>query len=131
MRVSHETIYQSLFVQARGALRLELTRCLRTRRRATPGSAVGRRCPRYPATPWTGPDKAAPRSRATSRPLAVPARSLLPQLAITVAVPAAPPAALHLQSSPTAAPPTSMSIRPPPPLPYASLPREPAAANSA
>ena len=28
MRVSHETIYQSLFVQGRGALRSELTRCL-------------------------------------------------------------------------------------------------------
>jgi IS30 family transposase len=32
MRVSHETIYQSLFVQARGALRKELTHCLRTGR---------------------------------------------------------------------------------------------------
>ena len=32
MRISHETIYQSLFVQARGTLRKELTRCLRTRR---------------------------------------------------------------------------------------------------
>jgi IS30 family transposase len=32
MRVSHETIYQTLFVQARGALRKELTSCLRTRR---------------------------------------------------------------------------------------------------
>jgi transposase, IS30 family len=32
MRVSHETIYQSLFVQARGALRRELTRCLRSGR---------------------------------------------------------------------------------------------------
>ena len=32
MRVSHETIYQSLFVQARGALRAELVRCLRTGR---------------------------------------------------------------------------------------------------
>ena len=30
MRVSHETIYQSLFVQSRGALRKELTRYLRT-----------------------------------------------------------------------------------------------------
>src|SRR5260370_19976976 len=30
MRVSHETIYRSLFVQARGALRKELTTCLRT-----------------------------------------------------------------------------------------------------
>jgi IS30 family transposase len=32
MRVSHETIYQSLFVQGRGALRRELTACLRTGR---------------------------------------------------------------------------------------------------
>jgi transposase, IS30 family len=32
MRVSHETIYRSLFVQGRGALRRELTRCLRTGR---------------------------------------------------------------------------------------------------
>jgi IS30 family transposase len=32
MRVSHETIYLSLFVQARGALRRELFRCLRTGR---------------------------------------------------------------------------------------------------
>jgi len=32
MWVSHETIYQSLFVQSRGALRRELTKCLRTGR---------------------------------------------------------------------------------------------------
>ena len=32
MRVSHETIYQSLFVQGRGSLRKELTSYLRTRR---------------------------------------------------------------------------------------------------
>jgi IS30 family transposase len=32
MRVSHETIYTSLFVQGRGSLRKELTRCLRTGR---------------------------------------------------------------------------------------------------
>jgi transposase, IS30 family len=32
MWVSHETIYQSLFVQGRGALRKELTRCLRSGR---------------------------------------------------------------------------------------------------
>jgi IS30 family transposase len=32
MRVSHETIYMSLFVQGRGALRRELTACLRTGR---------------------------------------------------------------------------------------------------
>jgi hypothetical protein len=32
MRVSHETIYLSLFVQSRGALRRELQHCLRTGR---------------------------------------------------------------------------------------------------
>jgi IS30 family transposase len=32
MRVSHETIYRTLFIQARGALRKELTVCLRTGR---------------------------------------------------------------------------------------------------
>ena len=32
MRVSHETIYLSLFIQGKGALRHELTKCLRTRR---------------------------------------------------------------------------------------------------
>jgi hypothetical protein len=37
MHVSHETIYQSLFVQGRGELRRELVRCLRT------GRASGRR----------------------------------------------------------------------------------------
>jgi transposase, IS30 family len=34
MQVSHETIYQSLYVQGRGALRKELTTCLRTGRAA-------------------------------------------------------------------------------------------------
>jgi transposase, IS30 family len=32
MRISHEAIYQSLFVQSRGALKRELTECLRTGR---------------------------------------------------------------------------------------------------
>ena len=40
MRVSHETIYQSLFVQGRGALRAELHRCLRTGARS--GRPAGR-----------------------------------------------------------------------------------------
>ena len=42
MRVSHETIYLSLFVQSRGALRKELTRYLR-RGRATAPAARARR----------------------------------------------------------------------------------------
>jgi transposase, IS30 family len=50
MRVSHETIYQSLYVQGRGALRKELAQCLRTgravrrqrnQRNARPGKIVG------------------------------------------------------------------------------------------
>lgn len=32
MRISHEAIYQALFVQGRGALRRELTACLRSGR---------------------------------------------------------------------------------------------------
>ena len=43
MWVSHETIYLSLFVQGRGALRHELTRCLRTRRAIR--RPVGKRAP--------------------------------------------------------------------------------------
>jgi len=44
MQVSHETIYQSLFIQARGVLRKDLTRCLRTgrTRRRAPRRADGR-----------------------------------------------------------------------------------------
>ena len=44
MRVSHETIYRSLFVQARGALRKELTACLRSGR--TPSSPAWAQRPR-------------------------------------------------------------------------------------
>ena len=44
MQISHETIYQSLYVQARGELRRELTRCLRTgRSRRKPQGRVDRR----------------------------------------------------------------------------------------
>ena len=42
MRVSHETIYQALFVQGRGGLRRELTRCLRTGRAARRPRGRGR-----------------------------------------------------------------------------------------
>jgi len=48
MWVSHETIYQSLFVQGRGELRRELTRCLRSgrakRRPRTRAKATGQLC---------------------------------------------------------------------------------------
>src|SRR5215210_5696838 len=44
MRISHEAIYQSLFVQARGALKRELTACLRTGRALrVPRARVGAR----------------------------------------------------------------------------------------
>lgn len=44
MRISHEAIYQALFVQGRGALRRELTACLRTGRVLwVPRARVGRR----------------------------------------------------------------------------------------
>jgi len=49
MRVSPETIYQSLYVQSRGALRRELTRCLRTGRALRqPGRKTGQRKNRIP-----------------------------------------------------------------------------------
>jgi IS30 family transposase len=44
MRISHEAIYQSLFVQGRGALKRELSACLRTGRALrVPRARVGRR----------------------------------------------------------------------------------------
>jgi transposase, IS30 family len=45
MRVSHETIYQSLYIQGRGELRRELARCLRsgrTHRKSQSGPRPGR-----------------------------------------------------------------------------------------
>ena len=49
MWVSTETIYQSLYVQSRGALRRELTRCLRTGRALRqPGRRTGQRKNRIP-----------------------------------------------------------------------------------
>ena len=48
--MSTETIYQSLYVQSRGALRRELTRCLRTGRALRhPGRQPGQRKNRIPA----------------------------------------------------------------------------------
>lgn len=49
MHVSTETIYQSLYVQSRGALKQELTRCLRTGRAVRrPSRKVGQRKNRIP-----------------------------------------------------------------------------------
>jgi transposase, IS30 family len=49
MRLSPETIYQSLYVQSRGALRRELTKCLRTGRALRePGRKAGQRKNRIP-----------------------------------------------------------------------------------
>ena len=49
MRVSTETIYQSLYVQSRGALRRELTACLRTgRAMRVPSRRAGQRKNRIP-----------------------------------------------------------------------------------
>ncbi|WP_374209557.1 IS30 family transposase [Microbacterium sp. HD4P20] len=49
MRVSAETIYQSLYVQSRGALKQELTRCLRTGRALRhPSRKAGQRKNRIP-----------------------------------------------------------------------------------
>ena len=66
MRISHEAIYQALYVQGRGALRRELTACLRTGRtlrvpRADAARAAGGRCacrgrgPAAGARPLSGP----------------------------------------------------------------------------
>jgi IS30 family transposase len=48
MHVSHETIYKSLYVQGRGELRRELTRCLRTGRAARIPRGRGERRGRIP-----------------------------------------------------------------------------------
>src|SRR4051794_20016065 len=60
MRVSHETIYQSLYVQTRGALRRELTRSLRTGRAR--GIRDGRRGSARTASPtWSTSANVLPR----------------------------------------------------------------------
>ncbi len=48
MRVSHETIYQSLFVQGRGELRRELARCLRSGRTSRKKRGTAERRGRIP-----------------------------------------------------------------------------------
>jgi IS30 family transposase len=48
MHVSHETIYQSLYIQGRGELRRELAKCLRTgRAMRKPQRSAGSRTPRF------------------------------------------------------------------------------------
>jgi DNA-binding CsgD family transcriptional regulator len=92
MRVAHETIYLSLFVQSRGALRRELQRCLRTGRAmryprgkrlprdvgscATPSTSASDpprrptgRCPAIGKATWSsasGPARSGPWSSATA-----------------------------------------------------------------
>src|SRR4051794_39276161 len=51
MRISHEAIYQSLFVQSRGALKRELVSCLRTGRALRVPRARARQRPRGHVTP--------------------------------------------------------------------------------
>lgn len=51
MRISHEAIYQALFVQSRGALRRELVACLRTGRALRVPRARARRRPNGHVTP--------------------------------------------------------------------------------
>jgi IS30 family transposase len=41
MQISHEAIYQTLFIQTRGALKLELTKYLRTKRQMRQGKPAG------------------------------------------------------------------------------------------
>jgi IS30 family transposase len=68
LRVSHETIYMSLFVQPRGVLRKELTRYLRTRRmvrrpraaRAANGQGQLRNAVNISARPAEAADRAVP-----------------------------------------------------------------------
>jgi IS30 family transposase len=51
MRISHEAIYQALYVQSRGALRRELVACLRTGRALRVPRARARRKPGAHVTP--------------------------------------------------------------------------------
>jgi len=72
MWVSHETIYQALFVQGRGELRRELARCLRTGRTA-------RRPRGRNENPGRIPDTTRPRSSRSPRSTsACPATSSMP-----------------------------------------------------
>ena len=67
MRVSHETIYRSLFVQARGELRRELTKHLRTS-----GPVARLRAARRPAASWSARSRSV---RGRPRPVTVQSRA--------------------------------------------------------
>ena len=67
MRVSHETIYQSLFVQGRGALRAELTALPADRAGPAPTGTAAARPRRDPPT-WSSSASGRPRSRTAPCP---------------------------------------------------------------
>jgi IS30 family transposase len=67
MRVSHEAIYLSLFVQSRGALKRELTKQLRTHRRSWGGRCGSRAAP-APAPAEGAVSWSAPCRSASARP---------------------------------------------------------------
>ena len=72
MQVSTETIYQSLYVQSRGALKQELTRCLRTGRAVRrPSRKVGQRKNRIPNMINIAERPAEADDRARPRPLGI------------------------------------------------------------
>ena len=74
MRISHEAIYQALYVQGRGALRRELTACLRTGRALRVPRA--RTAARQAVRDRRGPDqRAAGRGRRPGRPRPLGRRS--------------------------------------------------------
>ena len=66
MRISHEAIYQSLFIEGRGALKRELVTCLRTGR-ALRSPGHGRRTSRRGMSPRTSSSANAPPRPQTAR----------------------------------------------------------------
>ena len=74
MRISHEAIYQALYVQGRGALKRELTQCLRTGRalRVPRARAISWQVLRHPGDPH---QRTAGRGGGPGRPRALGGRS--------------------------------------------------------